>query len=125
MRNRLFTAPVQYCLCGQPCNANLVSDAFDPQSDKTKQAVLEAKVFPRLKTFLYLQDAISSAAACACLQNLCKTFAFTKLACQFELDREFDRIVSSSTNPEFRKMAALALHNMSEAIERHRRLCLG
>jgi hypothetical protein len=102
--------------------ANLVSDAFDPASDRTKKQVLSAGVFHRLRGFVYTDDGVACASACACLQNLCKQFAFAKLACRYELHEELDRLVRESGSEDVREHAAGTLHNMSEAIARHARL---
>lgn len=98
--------------------SNLVSDAFDARSSETKQQVLHASVFERIKDFVYSADSVAQTYAVACLQNLCKEVAFAKLLQGYELVEELERLVRVSPNEHLRKFAAGALFNTVEAIHR-------
>lgn len=97
--------------------SNLVSDAFDPESRKTKRQVLHAGIFERIKDFIYSIDSVAQTYAVACLQNLCKDVAFAKLVKSYELVEELERVVRVSPNEHLRKFAAGTLFNTVEALQ--------
>ena len=114
----LFEGEVTLQRVGLMVLSNLVSDAFDTSSAKTKRAVQHAQVFERIKDFVYSADSVAQIYACACMQNLCKEVHFAKLLRQYELVEELERLVQVSPNEHLRKFAAGALFNAVEAIHR-------
>jgi len=91
--------------------ANLVSDAFDTKSAATKQLVMQAEVLPRIIHLVYVEDDATQAYACACLENLFQKLEFSRLASDFELVEELQRLMDESDSVNVKRHAAAALYN--------------
>ena len=112
----LYLGDVQLHRYGLMILSNLVSNAFDVASEETKQLVIRAGIFERLKDFLYAGDGLSQLMATACLQNLCTDLRYAQMLQAYELTDELEYFVKNSTNPQLRRYAAGALSNALETL---------